>query len=459
MTATAPALTRPEAEDALRPVGYGALIRGNRNFRLLWLGTIISLFGDWFNTIALYGLVTVLTGSPLAVGLVETLKLAGYAVASIPAGPLADRLDRRKLMVATDLLRAAIVPCFLLVDGASDLPLLYGLIIAQIALGAVFDPAFRALTPNLVSPAELLPANTLLSATWSALLALGASLGGLAAAGLGLEAVFLIDAATYLVSAACIAAIRLPPKDVGAGAAEPGAKPDEGAAEPGAEPDDRPAPRPPRGRQIPLSAAFRVAFQDLAEGLAFLRAHPAVFRLSLAKTAWVIGGGGLVYLLTQLGPQLTPADPALGIGLLYAARGLGTGLGPLIARRLFPRPEAWATLSGLAVAASGLAYILAGTLSASFFVIVPLVLAHAASGTNWVFSTVALQARVPDHVRGRILAVELMILTAVEAVFVLGTAAILEATPVPVATAILACAALQVTAGLAYAAWVRAARA
>ncbi len=410
-------------------VSYGDLIRGNRNFRLLWLGTIVSLFGDWFNTIALYALVTALTGSPLAVGLVETLKLAGFAIASIPAGPLADRLDRQKLMIAADLLRAALLPCFLLVDDAGDLPLLYLLIVAQISLGAIFDPAFRALMPNLVNARELLPANTVLSASWSALLALGASLGGLAAAGLGLKAVFIIDAATYLVSAACIAAIRVPPRAA--------------------------APVPPRAR-VPLSAAFRVAAVDLVEGLTWLRGQRLVLRLSLAKTAWVVGGGGLVYLLTQLGPTMTPGDPALGIGLLFAARGLGTGVGPFIARRLFQRPTEWGLIAGFAVAFSGVAYLVAGAMPATFLIAVPIVFAHAASGANWVLSTVALQARVPDHVRGRILAVELMTLTAVEAVFVLGTAALLEGGALSVGPALFACAGLQVVSGLVYAAWVRA---
>lgn len=424
----------PDAAPSEAAVGYGALIRGHRNFRLLWLGTVVSLFGDWFNTIALYALVTALTGSPLAVGLVETLKLAGFALASIPAGPLADRLDRRKLMIASDLLRAAIVPCFLLVDEAADLPLLYLLIVAQISLGAVFDPAFRALLPNLVTERELLPANTILSATWSALLALGASIGGLAAAGLGLEAVFIIDAATYLVSAACIAGIRMP----------------------------APAPNaalPSAGARVPLSAAFRVAAQDLVEGLTWLRAHRLVLRLSLAKTVWVVGGGGLVYLLTQLGPVLTPHDPALGIGLLFAARGLGTGIGPFIARRLFQRPSEWGLVAGFAVVFSGCAYLIAGALPATFFLMAPILAAHAASGANWVLSTVALQARVPDHVRGRILAVELMTLTAVEAVFVLGTAALLESASVTVTAAILGCAGLQVLAGTGYALWMRAGRA
>lgn len=423
----------PAAPRAAPSSGYRALIRGNRNFRLLWFGTVISLFGDWFNTIALYTLVTLLTGSPLAVGLVEALKLSGFAIASIPAGLLADRLDRRRLMITADLLRAAIVPLFLLIDETSDLPLLYLLIAAQVGIGALFDPAFRALTPNLVKPDELLTANTILSATWSTLLALGASLGGIAAAALGLEAVFIIDAATYLVSAACIHGIRPAPNARTAPAPRP--------------------PRPPR-RTALLLQAFHTARADLAEGGAWLLRHPRILRLSLAKTAWAFGGAALVYFLTQLGPRLTPDDAALGIGFLYAARGLGTGIGPILTRTLFRDPTQWPSVAALSIAVSGLAYLAVGALGATFAVIVPILVAHAASGSNWVLSTVILQAEVPDAIRGRILSAELMILTAVEAIIILGAAALLEAGTVSLTAAFFGFATLQVLSGLGYARWV-----
>jgi MFS family permease len=106
-------------------VGYGALLRGNRSFRRLWLGDVVSLFGDWFNTIALYALVGELTGSPLAMGLVFVVKMLGSAVASPLAGVIADRYDRRWLMIGSDLLRFVVVLGFLGISKAGELPLLY----------------------------------------------------------------------------------------------------------------------------------------------------------------------------------------------------------------------------------------------------------------------------------------------------------------------------------------------
>lgn len=406
--------------------GYGEVIR-NRNFRLLWFASSISLLGDWFNTITLYALVTKLTGSPLAVGLVEFLKLGGYAAASIPGGILADRFDRRRLMIATDLLRAAIVPFYVLIDSAAEVPFLYLLILAQIGLGAVFDPAYRALLPNLVTTRELVTANAILSATWSTILAIGASVGGLVGVWLGSDAVFVINTFTYLVSASFLFAMRL--------AVQPAIRP---------------------GREVSgiRPSIFATAWADLREGLVYLFSHREVLRLSLAKTAWALGGSALVYFLTQLGPKLTPEDAALGIGILYSARGLGTGIGPILARQIRDR-RVWMLVTGLAITASGVFYLGVGGIGVSYWVLVPIVIAHAASGANWVLSTVMLQERVPDHMRGRVFAAELMVLTAVEAVVVLAAAAMLETGAVTLTLAFVLFSVVQIASGLAYLRWTR----
>lgn len=423
--------------------GYGEVLRENANFRRLWAGTVVSLFGDWFNTIALFAMVRDLTGSPLAVGMVDALKLSGYAAATIPGGILADRLDRRTLMIAADLLRAVLVCGFLLVRTPSDVPLLYVLIVAQIALGAVFDPAYRALLPNLVSARELMPANTLLSATWSTILAVGASVGGLVSSELGYDAVFLINAGSYLFSAACIFAIRVPPS--------PPLSPPVAAAPASADGNGNGA----RKRLRPTYLMV-VAYGDLRDGLRYLLGNGRVLRLAMAKTAWAFGGAALVYFLTQLGPRLEPADAALGIGILYSARGLGTGVGPFMARRWFADQRRWAVIGGLAVAVSGAAYLVLGVLPWSYVVAIALiVVAHAASGANWVLSTVLLQGIVPDRLRGRVFAAELLVLAAVEAVIVLVAAALLDAEVFDLRAGIILFAALQIVSGVAYAAWVR----
>ncbi len=413
------------------PAGYGEVIKGNRNFRLLWVATLVSLFGDWFNTITLYAVVTDLTGSPLAVGLIEFLKLGGFAAASIPGGILADRFDRRRIMVATDILRAIIVPCYLFIDHADEVPFLYALVLVQIALGGLFDPAYRALMPNLVRPRELVTANAIMAITWSTILAIGASLGGFVTTALGSDTVFVIDALSYVVSAGCLLAIRIPraaPKEASASL-------------------DR---TPQLAR---LTDVLTTAWRDIAEGLRYLRNHPSTLRLALAKSVWSIGGAGLLYLLTQIGPLLTPDDTALGIGILYSARGLGSGIGPVLARRA--REDRWIPMLGLCVALSGALYVTVAFLPWTFWVCLPIAIAHGASGANWVLSTILLQSRVPDWVRGRVFSAELVVLTTIEAGFVLLAASLLEAKVLSIGSALIVFGTLQTLSGLSYWRWTR----
>ena len=395
--------------------GYGELLRHNPAVRWLWIGSVVSLFGDWFNTMAVFALVERLTGSPLALGLVLATKLLGFAAFGLPGGLLADRLSRKALMIGSDLARALVVLAFLLVDAPGDVPLLIALLALQVGLGAVFDPAFRAALPTLTTPRELLTANALLAATWSALLALGAAIGGFATAELGVDAVFAIDAATYLVSAYCVSRVALP------------AQPRQ---------SDRP------------TGIFSAARADLVLGWHYVRARPPVARLALSKAAWAVGGGGLVYFLTQLGPLLAPADGALGVGLLFSARGVGTGLGPILARRYFADRRRWPALIGACVATSGVAYALLPGLGWTFAVIVPIVVAHAASGANWVLSTVLLQERVDNALLGRVFGAEMMILMLVEAASTVAAAALLELGALSLASGLILFALVQTACGV-----------
>ena len=130
-----------ESADWTEPVGYWQLISTNRNFRLVWMGDIVSFFGDWFNTIAMYAIVERLTGSPFALGLVFVTKMLPMGLASPVAGLIADRFNRRRLMIFANLVRAVVVLGFLLVRDASDLPILYTLAVLQVAIGSVFIPA------------------------------------------------------------------------------------------------------------------------------------------------------------------------------------------------------------------------------------------------------------------------------------------------------------------------------
>ena len=401
--------------------GYWALVSGNTDFRRLWIGTLISLLGDWFNTIALYVLVTELTGSPLALGAVFITKMLPWALAAPLAGVLVDRYNRRRLMIGTDLLRAAIVLGFLLVDQPAEVPWLYALLTAQVLAGAVFNPAKSAAIPNITTPRELLTANALMSATWSTMLAVGAALGGLAVEALGTEAVFWIDSGTYLVSVVFILGTTIPQ-------------------------DTAPA----------EASLWRSAVREIIDGWRHLRTHPRIGRFAFAKATWAVSGGALVYMLALLGDRIAPSVLAAGIGVLFMARGIGTGIGPVVVRRLFQERRQWPAVMGGAIALCGLCYLGVGLvpwaprLPVIVAVCALVVVGHAASGGNWVLSTVVLQKRTEDQYRGRVFSTEWLLVMSAESLSILVGSAMLELDWLTLEAAIRSFAGLQVACGLAW---------
>ena len=394
--------------------GYWELVRDNANFRRLWIGTVISLLGDWFNTIALYTLVLRLTGSPFALGAVFIFKMLPWALASPIAGVLVDRFDRRRLMIISDLVRAVVVLGFLLIDDVGDVYLVYGLIAAQIMIGSVFIPAKSASIPNITSPRELLTANALMSASWSVMLALGAALGGFATEWLGEHTVFVIDSLTYLVSAYFIYRTVIP-----------------------------------QATDTPRGPVLRTALREMTDGWRFLRAEPRVGRIALAKMTWAIAGGALVYSLTLLGNEVAPQALAAGIGILFAARGLGTGIGPIVARAVFKDQERWPLLIGLFIAFSGLCYAVVGSVPWTRTTVISLVMvAHSTSGANWVMSSVLLQKRTEDRFRGRVFATEWLLVMLADTVSILAASLLLETGLLDLRASFLAFALLQIFCGL-----------
>jgi MFS family permease len=413
------ATTRPAHDvEVDEQAGYWALIAGNTNFRRLWGGTLISLLGDWFNTIALYVLVTELTGSPLALGAVFITKMLPWALAAPLAGVIVDRYNRRRLMVGMDLLRAAVVLGFLMIDEPAEVPWLYVLLTAQVLAGAVFNPAKSAAIPNVTTPRELLTANALMSATWSTMLAVGAALGGFAVEALGTNAVFWIDSATYLVSAAFILATTIPQ-------------------------DTEPA----------EASLWRSAVREIADGWRHLRTHPRIGRFAFAKATWAVSGGALVYMLALLGDRIAPSALAAGIGVLFMARGIGTGIGPIVVRALFQERRQWPVVIGGAVALCGLCYVGIGLVPWSSqggivaLICLLVVLGHAASGGNWVLSTVILQKRTEDRYRGRVFSTDWLFVMSAESASILVGSTLLELSWLTLEEAVLAFGALQVVCG------------
>jgi MFS family permease len=367
--------------EGMRPVGYGELLRTNSRFRLLWLGQVVSQMGDWFDTIAVYTIVLHLTGSGRAVALIMVARFLPSVVMGPLSGVVADRFSRRTIMITADLLRALVVLGFLLVRRPDQMWLVYLLTVLQLAFSAFFEPAKTAAVPSIVSDRELLPANAIASVTWSAMLTLGAALGGLVAGWFGTNAAFVLDSLTFIASAGLIASVSFPK-------------------------------RPPRAK-AKLTVAKALGITDTIEGARYVKHRPRVFAYLMVKPAWGMGGG-ILTLLAVFGERVFPVagKTATGIGVLFTARGIGTAIGPIVARR-------WAGETRKQMQnAIGIGFLIGGAFYIAFAVsrsfalaLLFLAIAHTGGSILWVFSTVLLQQSVEDQFRGRVFAAELALLT------------------------------------------------
>jgi len=342
------------------------LLRKNRDFRLLFLASVVSLAGDWFSFVAVADLVTRLTGRPGAAAFVYAATVLPVFLASPIAGAVADRYDRKRILIAADVLRVPIVLVLCLAALWGSVALAISAIIL-LGVGASFhDPVASAATPNLVAPEDLATAQSLMGAVWGSMLLVGAGVGGVVAEVFGMQVAFIVDAISFVVSALLIAGIRAPMQE---------------------------------RRVMSERAGFR-------EVIAYARSHRLVARLVLAKVG-VSSANGTVGLLPAFGSKLGATNMATG--LLFAARGLGALLGPILVRRFAgatPKPRVIVWI----VALSTLLYcgVYALVPLTSWFALAAglVVLAHLGGGAQWSISTYGLQVATPDRLRGRVMSLD-----------------------------------------------------
>ena len=337
--------------------------------------------GDWFNTIALYTIILQLTGSGRDVGLLLVARFVPSFLFGPISGVVADRFSRQKIMIWSDLLRAFVVVGFLFVRRADQLWLIYVLTVLQLGLSTFFEPAKTAAIPSIVEDRELVAANAISSVTWSAMLTIGAAIGGIMTSAFGTNVAFVLDAATYLLSAALIASIRVPK-------------------------------RKKRERQK-LSLGRILGITETIEGIRYVKDRPRVLALLLVKPAWGLGGG-ILTLLAVFGERIFPLGKtaAGGIGVLFTARGIGPAIGPIVARRISGEGNRRMQVSiGISFLIGGVFYILFGGAMSLWFALIVLGIAHCGGSILWVFSTVMLQRSVADNFRGRVFAAELALMT------------------------------------------------
>ena len=348
---------------------YWSLLRRNRDFTLLYTGTLISLGGDWFLTVALLDLVLQLTGSATLASLMLLCQSLPIFIFTPLAGHVIDRVDRRKLMIAMDLIRTGACLLPLLARSASLLPFAYaGVIVISIG-SAYFEPASQAALPNLVSSEELAPANVLMGSTWGTMLAVGAAIGGLVTMRFGRDVSFVVDSFSFLASAAILWIMRTP------------------FSEKRTETHEHP----------PFVESIR-------ETVRYARAHPRVLALLASKGGYGLGAGA-VALLSVFGKEVFKAG-AFGIGILFAARGVGALLGPFAVRALSDRDETQYRLIAVSVLLFGIGYAALGLSPTLVMGAFAIFVAHLGGGAQWLTSTYGLQREVPDFIRGRVFAAD-----------------------------------------------------
>jgi MFS family permease len=352
----------------------------------LWFGQIISLFGDWFNLIASASLISSLTGSGVAVGGLFVVRMLAPFLVSPLAGVAADRYNRKRLLVLTDLCRAAVVLGFLFVQDASQVWLLYALTAIQLGMSGFFFPTRNAILPDIVSRRELGAANTLSSATWSVMLAVGAALGGIVAGEWGIYPAFVVDSATFLLSAFFILHIRYKPT-----------KEDQDTGQ-----------------------SMRIFLLQYIEGLRYLKQNFDILAITLQKAAVALTISGVFQVLqVALAERVFVIGEGGGtsLGLLYAAGGVGTGLGPILARRFTgDRERNLRTAILIAYGIGSIGLIISAPLRNFPSLLLGTLIRAVGGGINWVFTTQLLLQLLPEWVRGRVFSTEFAFLTLASAI-------------------------------------------
>jgi MFS family permease len=405
-------------------IGYIAILRGNPNFRLLWFGEVVSLFGDWFNLIASAALISYLTQSGLAVGGLFVVRMLAPFLVSPLAGVAADQFNRKHLLVLADLARATVVLGFLLVREPQHVWILYALTAVQLGISGFFFPARNALLPDIVSRRELGGANALSSATWSVMLALGAAMGGLVAGQWGIYPAFVIDSITFLVSAVFIARIAYQPS------------PSEG----------------------PGMALLDSALGQFVDGLRYLASHKDVLAIALHKAALALTvGGGFQVVQVILAERVFIIGEGGGtsLGIFYAVAGVGTGIGPLLARRLVgdrERPLRNFLFFSYVLSVAGL--LISAPLSSFAMVLAGSLLRSIGNGLNWVFSTQLLLQLLPSKIRGRVFSSEFALFTLANAIGAAIAGGLLDNTQLAVGGLIWLMAGLTVIPGVFWLYWI-----
>jgi MFS family permease len=348
-------------------VDIGSL-RESKAFRRLSAGQLVSLIGRQITTVAVPYQVYVMTRSPVLVGLLGVAQVVPLVTVSIAGGSIADRVDRRHLLLVTQLL-LGLCSAALLVGALTHPPVFFVFLVVALAasIAALDSPTRTAIVPNLVSPERLPGALSINIAMFQTTLIAGPALGGLVIAHLGLAGAYLVDVASF--AAALVAVWLLPPQ-------------------------------PPRSTvREPMVAALR-------RGFAFIRRRRVILGTYAMDLAAMIFG--LPRAVFPVLAATTFHTDAQGLGYLYAAPGVGAVLAALSSGWL-SRSSRLGRVVVVSIVVWGLAIVAFGLVTALWVALLFLALAGAADSVSAVCRNTIQQTLTPDELRGRLTATYFMV--------------------------------------------------
>jgi hypothetical protein len=358
---------------------YLQLLGRNRSFRRLWIGQVISELGNWFNFIAVLGLVRVVSNaSPEVTTIVLIVRLAPFTIFAPLAGAFVDRWSRRKVMIVTDLLRVGIALGPLLVVRPQDLWIAYICTGLLSFVGTFFEAAKNAAVPNITGERDLLAGNALMFSSRFLLM----SLGGWTAAKVGYSWAFIINAVSFLASAYSVWLV----------------------------PEEETRQQAVEGAAVPAKRSrYRGYWSDMREGWSYIVSHAPVATILGTNIVWAVGGGASNFIADRLGALVyAPSEgikPDSGVAALYFAAGMGLFLGMMIARRAGAYLHLKGTTIGFigwSLFIQGIFFGVSGLMPTLWASCVLLAISRLLLGAEFAVQETLLMRLVPDYLRGRV---------------------------------------------------------
>ncbi|MBK8810026.1 MAG: MFS transporter [Acidobacteria bacterium] len=354
---------------------YSQLLRGNRDFRNLFAGQLISELGNWFNYIAGLGLIRLVSGaSPEAAGILLLCRTLPWSVLMPFAGTLADRFSRRQIMIWTDVVRGFLALVFLLVDSRDDMWIAYSGAVVLSTASAFFDGAKNAAIPNIAGRDGLLSGTALMFSSRFLLMAIGSALGGIASAYFGYDVAFVINALSFFASAVSISLVS-----------EEAMREDETAK---------------REKESFMA--------ELKEGMRYTVRNRFALTILLMNIIWATGGGATFLAFEGLA---TKVFGGLGqnadfiVAVLMSSNGVGLTIGMILAHRVgsfVERRRIERSFIGWALLAHGVLFALAGIMPTVWLAALFVVFSRTVVGAEYAVQETIFQRGLPDHIRGRI---------------------------------------------------------